>query len=428
MARYDRIAPLTSPARKSAFPAWPTLRDLEGRERDGDLTRRARLRFLALRPVRRLLDHGWERVPPDSYDRQLEGIREELGHLPARDAERAFLAAFLHRIRDRDPGAIAAATLEFGEIAERAGHRGAAGEFYRTVVDVAEVHGLTAASSGALAHLARLERAAGHADRALALLERAAVVALEGDDRLGWTRAVVARAELHRSRKELPQARAILDAALAQGEAWADAPVIAAASAELCSLDLDSGELEHALEHGWHAARQPAQPAQRRQLLLTLATVFARLAMFRPAERCLAAAIAAEGDAAGRVVARAAFALLAAQMSDPDAFASRRAQVLTAAGELAPPTGELADVHLHLGRGCLILGSSDAARDHLREALALGKLHGRAALLAEAEDLLAALEAHADIAAAAPLVPGEVARRIAAEVEALEGELAAAGE
>ena len=30
MARYDRIAPLSSPTRDSAFPAWLVLRDIEG--------------------------------------------------------------------------------------------------------------------------------------------------------------------------------------------------------------------------------------------------------------------------------------------------------------------------------------------------------------------------------------------------------------
>ena len=51
MARYDRIAPIPIPAREAAFPGWLMLRDLAGRERDPELARRARLRFLALRPL-----------------------------------------------------------------------------------------------------------------------------------------------------------------------------------------------------------------------------------------------------------------------------------------------------------------------------------------------------------------------------------------
>ncbi len=55
MARYDRIAPLTTPERDHAFPGWPVLRDIEGQDRDSDVCRRARLRFLALSPARRVV-------------------------------------------------------------------------------------------------------------------------------------------------------------------------------------------------------------------------------------------------------------------------------------------------------------------------------------------------------------------------------------
>ena len=104
MARYDRIAPITAPARDSVFPAWLVLRDLEGRERDADLARRARLRYLAIRPVRRLLDRGASAVGISSYMAEIEVAREDLGYLPARDAERTRLARFLHQIEQRAHG------------------------------------------------------------------------------------------------------------------------------------------------------------------------------------------------------------------------------------------------------------------------------------------------------------------------------------
>src|SRR5437660_5201543 len=96
MARYDRIAPLTAPARNEALPGWLALRDLDGRERDTELGRRARLRFLAVRMVRRLIREGFERVPSESFERQIEGVREELGQLATRDVERTKLADLLH--------------------------------------------------------------------------------------------------------------------------------------------------------------------------------------------------------------------------------------------------------------------------------------------------------------------------------------------
>src|SRR5687768_13984922 len=100
MARYDRIAPLTPPARDTAFPAWQILRDLDGIDRDAELARRARLRFLAIRPLRRLLDRG-NAVGRESYRAQIEAVREELGYLPSRDIERVRLARFLHSIEER---------------------------------------------------------------------------------------------------------------------------------------------------------------------------------------------------------------------------------------------------------------------------------------------------------------------------------------
>ena len=129
MARYDRIAPLPAPSREAAFPGWLVLRDLEGRERDGELARRARLRFLALRPLRRILTMGLEAVTAPSFAREIEGIREELGHLPARDPERIRLSRYLHEIEARSPLDLTLAAAGLGELAEEAGHASAAEEF-----------------------------------------------------------------------------------------------------------------------------------------------------------------------------------------------------------------------------------------------------------------------------------------------------------
>ncbi|HEY0811069.1 MAG TPA: hypothetical protein VGD49_12960 [Longimicrobiales bacterium] len=132
MARYDRIAPLTSPARDHAFPGWPVLRDLEGQDRDIDVCRRARLRFLALRPVCRLLGRDPASVSNGSYSKQIEAVREELGSLSLRDVERARVTRFLRHIEDRDPKRLVTALLEFAEQANDAGHVYAAQEYALT--------------------------------------------------------------------------------------------------------------------------------------------------------------------------------------------------------------------------------------------------------------------------------------------------------
>jgi hypothetical protein len=121
MARYDRIAPLTAPVRESSFPGWLVLRDIEGNDRDVEAARRARLRFLALRPVTRLLERGVDGVGRESYLSQIEAVREELGYLPARDIERARLARFLHSIEGREAARVITATLECGRCVRQRG-------------------------------------------------------------------------------------------------------------------------------------------------------------------------------------------------------------------------------------------------------------------------------------------------------------------
>jgi hypothetical protein len=132
MARYDRIAPLSSPERDLAFPAWPVLRDVEGQERDADVCRRARIRFLALRPVRRIAGREPGAVSAASYAREIERAREELSALPARDVERVRITRFLRMIEDRDPQKLISALLEYAERSYAAGHLHAAREFALT--------------------------------------------------------------------------------------------------------------------------------------------------------------------------------------------------------------------------------------------------------------------------------------------------------
>src|SRR5688500_15944585 len=120
-ARYDRLAPLNAPERERTFPGWAVLRDLDGAERDGDSARRARLRFLALRPAYRLVARGFGAVPLESVERQIDRVREELGQLPARDPERAALAALLNDLRSRDPEVVISAILSVSEFAEANG-------------------------------------------------------------------------------------------------------------------------------------------------------------------------------------------------------------------------------------------------------------------------------------------------------------------
>jgi tetratricopeptide (TPR) repeat protein len=381
MARYDRIATLSAPARERAFAAWPVLRDLEGSERDAELVRRARLRFLALRPVRRLLERGIEQVSAESLERQIEGVREELGLLPSRDPERARIAQFLHRIRQRTPLAVTAATLELGEVVEEAGQAHAAREFYRTALDLAAAYRLVPEELLALRLLGRLERQAGSWEEAAGCYTRAADLALSLDDRGQWARIMDGLGTVLRLKGEREEAARLYRELRTRGQEWGEDDVISTALGGLCLTDLDSGHLEPALEHGWAAFTLSADAEERYQLLATLGDIFTRLGLYRAAERCLTLA----------------------------ATRSRRVATRTRA-------------ELHLAESAAREGRLDSARDHLREAIGAAKAEGHEEILPRAEALLATLE-HAAAGGGAIAEPhpepGEAARRIAAEAESL---------
>lgn len=157
MARYDRIARLEPPERDDAYTGWLAVRDLEDRERDTDLGRRARLRFLAARLIHRLTRHGSD-LDRDSLQQQCDTVREELGQLPSRDPERERVAGFLKEVPTLDMATIVRATLELADAARAAGHPFAAEEFYRAASALAERHDLDTLRAEGVQGLAALDR------------------------------------------------------------------------------------------------------------------------------------------------------------------------------------------------------------------------------------------------------------------------------
>ncbi len=382
MARYDRIAPLPSPPRDRAMPSWPVLRDLEGRERNADLARRARLRFLALRPVRRLVARGIERVPPDSFQRQIEAVREELSTLPARDPERGRLTRFLHQIGRRTPLAVAAATLDMGEALEEAGQLYAAEEYYRTALELAASYGLMPQRVIAHRLLGRVLRTLGRGSEGVESYRMAVELSRMLDDAEQWCRSMDGLAAAYRDQGRYDDARRIHGELLEQGRDRGDAVLEATALAGLCRTELDAGDAERAVDVGWLALPRAVDAEQRHAVLRTLGHAFTALGLYRAAERCHE--IVAERTAAPGTRARAL---------------------------------------LDHARIAAFTGRSDLARDRLRQAIAEADRHGLGRLLGRAEKLLSDLERGAageSIGGPATATPSERARRIAAEIEALD--------
>jgi tetratricopeptide (TPR) repeat protein len=421
MARYDRIALVPAPPREQAFPAWSVLKDLEGQERAEELARRARLRFLALRPVRRLLRQRGDALPVSSYERQIEGVREELGHLSARDPERAQLADFLHRIEQQAPLAVVAATLDMGEVAEEAGHFAAADEYYRTALELAAQQGLLPERVIGLRLLGRIARKAGQWEVADARFREAQALALQLGDRRQWARCAEALGVVWRYAGEPERASHVLEEALAQGRSWQDGFVLAVASAALSLHMLALGRPDAAVEHGWTALRL-LERGERNALLLNLGLAFRHLGLYPAAERCYQLA-AREAAAAGcRVRAQALHALVAAEAGATDAFRERRQRLLEAAPAPVSEPDLAADLHLELGRGCLLAGLLADARAHAREVLALRRWERLPEFELRANELLHLADevAAGHVAAARPtLEPAPRSREVAGELEAM---------
>lgn len=408
MARYDRIAPLNPPARDNAFPGWWILRDLEGLDRDVELSRRARLRFLALRPVLRLVETGTN-TPRESYVAQIDGVREQLGYLPARDAERSRIARFLHQIEDGDITHVASATLDMAAGCASAGHLYGAEEYAFVASSLADKLSDNRLKSAASAMLAQVHRMRGQ------LLESAdhASAAVASAEKSGDVDAIVrAKAELALTlakQGELSTARRLA----------ASHPASPLAAARLAAFELAVSNPDAALEHGVPALRQLDDLRERALLLEVLGRAFTDLGLYKAAERCFSIVAQRGVDAVLRARARAALAVCAAARGDLDQLRERRTALLNDSLEWADPRA-LAFIQLELGRASMITRDVDFAREHLRLALGAARKHHLNDIISRVEEVISALERNA----AEQLAPtraqaAEASRRIAEQFESL---------
>jgi tetratricopeptide (TPR) repeat protein len=422
MARYDRIARIEPPDRDDAFNGWFTLRDLEGREREPELGRRARLRYLALRPVRRLLVQGLDGPDPASLHSQVESVRAELRQLPAQDPDRQRLTEYLEEIGGRSPEGMVRATLEVGASAEAAGHRYAAEEFYTTALDLALHHDLNAQAVVALRRIGRVRRDREEWDGALDALRESAELAAAGKLGVEWARSMEGIAAVHLRKGDPDTARRTLDRLVDEAPAGDEGRVRAVAAGGRCALELVLDNPGAALEAGWEALTYaPATDEARNGVLLNMAAAFRRLGMHDAAASCYSIVVQWAAWPEYRTEARLELAVVAAESGDAELFADRRRQVLETVDRADRPL--LAMIDLGLGRGALMTGDADLARDHLRNAIGIARDIGDDRILARSEELLTALEEEDTGVRTHPEPTGD-ARRIAEEITTLAGESA----
>lgn len=422
MARYDRIAPLPAPSRETAFPAWLVLRDIDGSDRDNEVARRARLRFLAIRPIVRLLDRGMSGVSRDSYLAQIEAVREELGYLPARDVERARLARFLHQVEERDPVRVVSATLEMADACANAGQTYAAEEYALTALALATSNDEQRMKGVAHTILCRVYRMRGQVADAQAHAQDALATAQLFGSRTDVVNARAEQAMVAAVNGDRSVATALLDETVSEMRAAGDAAALALTEARYCACLLELSEPAAALEHGWAALRQLDDARERAALLDLVGSALMRLGLYKAAERCFSMVAQRGVDPSLRARARAGQAVAAAASGATAVFRDRRSAVLNDAAEWSADPRVAAFVQLEMGRGCVAVGDVDDARDHLREAITLARQHSIADVLPRAEDILSALERNTTKDLIAVLRSGpeaDAVRKIADQVEAL---------
>lgn len=417
MARYDRIARIAPPERDQAFHGWLTLRDLDGREREPELGRRARLHYLALRPLRRLLVRGLDGPDADSVERQIQAVRKQVQQLPFDDPARDRLDDYLKEVGGRSPEGLVRAALDVGAAAEAGGHRFAAEEFYRTGLDLARSQQLSHLAVVALRLIGRVLRDRQEFDQAVAAMEESAALADALDAPVDRARSLEALAAVHLRRGRPDEARATLNR-ITTGAAGESGEAAAIAAAGLCALELASGRPDAALEAGWNAIKSlPARDEVRNGVLLNMGAAFRRLGLHEAAASAYAIVMRWAAWPEHRIEAALEHAAVAAESDDPVAFAERREALLERLSLADRPLQALVD--LGLGRGALLVGDDNLARDHLRSAIATARDIGDPEILDRSDELLSALESRSRPAGGEMADPSPDAHRIARAMESL---------
>lgn len=387
MARYDRIARIEPPERDAAFTGWLSLRDLEGREREPELGRRARLRYLAIRPVHRMLRKGLDDIDDASLRQQIAALRDELRRLPSHDPERELLEQYLLDIGGRSPGGLVAGTLDVGRAAEAGGHLYAAQEFYTTALELARHHEIPDLVVVALRLLGRVHRKREEWDIATARLQESALLAASRGSDTEWARGMEELAAVEFRRGDPAAALATLDEIEARPPTDGRRRPQAIAAAGRCAISLAQGDAEAALEAGWSAIQHlDPDDESRNNVLLNMGAAFRRLELHDGARSCYDIVRKWAAWPEHRIEAELELAGVAAEAGDEQAFDRWRAHLLDHLDWADRPLQAL--VWLGLGRAALLVGQRTTARDHLRDAVTIARDLDASDILERAEHLL----------------------------------------
>jgi hypothetical protein len=344
--------------------------------------------------VLRLLD-TWYDFGTSSLRENARGIKNiraaidaiETGN-PVRNILHGLLET-IERAKHPDMSAVLPRLMAYGRALHYEGRVKLSNDVYQTVLDYASTDSEPDIVIDAHMQMGYCQRMMAQWEEAAYSYAQAGQIASAQNDMERVLRARIADARLAMERGNLPQAEALLDDTITQAS---KSPTLlelkSYALHDRSALAHMRGEYERAITWGYEALNGMQNQTARDRLLSDIAASFGELGVLSAARDALVIVAATAQELYVRWVAEINLLEIASKQRQEPAFEMYRLELADA--EL-PATLE-ANYHLHVGRGYILFGRTEAARVALEKALAVATQHKFNQLMFEAEKSLRELQ------------------------------------
>lgn len=351
--------------------------------------------------------HGW----------RVHAARLAVEQMPEQAPARALLGEIVELIATdaAAPPELLPRLAAYGCLLDDDGQVGIAADVLATTGELARVHGDAPLVQEVSMRLGALYRALGRTEDAVTAYTDAARLAAASAERWAPARARLAEANVALARGELDRAEQLLEHTVAEASEPPMAGVRAAALHDRAQVARARGELERAVLLAYDALRAMDDAPARERVLADVAALFRELGARAAARDALLLLVARAHEPYAQWLATVELMELAVLDGAELVFEQHRRTLLHV--ELPAPLA--ARYHYWTGEGCRRFGRAGAARDALERACALGAQHQLAAVSAQAQAALAALDGGASPPTPAAIDTPPALRTVAAEIRTL---------
>ncbi|MGD2046602.1 MAG: tetratricopeptide repeat protein [Gemmatimonadota bacterium] len=390
----DQVMPDEEEGEGAAFPAWPILKDLEGRETDEEAGRRIAQRFVVGRVARVLIDEDLV-MAPERVQEQVRRARTELPRTWDSDDPEQREVGMWHRVLDAlergELNELAERLLELGDVVQQQGHLNGALELYTCAREVATAIRAPRVVAEAARYSGSLMRRRGDRTEAEATFERAREIAEVAGLRDVVARSMVGLALVHQDAGNMPRARSSLEESLAIAEESGDRDSVGMTHHALMSLEQLCGNHTQSLRHGWLAVAKYECPDRRTRGMAALAAALLDYGDHEAAEDAWSLVADTAKDRYYLTYAHDALSHLAALEGDRARF-ERHSSLCDALGWEANAGYAKAEILYYRGLSYRALGELDEAREWLERAVAFAEDQSYNQVVFNAEEALGSLE------------------------------------